>query len=301
MSSYGLEPSESVPLLTAWVSRLAVDTGIRALIIKGPLMAVQGLRPTRESGDVDLWVDPAQVDRYFALLESHGWAGVVNDRPSILPPHARTLRHESWACELDLHDRFPGFFADRFEVFERLWELRTVASLAAVPVTTLARSGNAVVLALHLLRDLRAGRPANEFRFLVDSVSGFTPAERRTMTELVAACGANETMAPFLEAGDLVPLPSRAASIRDLDDWHLLTQTHGAPTVYWLHRLSRTPWRRRPALLWRAFWLSDVQIRDEAGAEVTAWAMLRARLRRLRRGLRTLPRAVRLVLSNRNG
>jgi hypothetical protein len=297
-----LRPTESVPLLSAWVSRLAARSGVRALVIKGPLMAVQGLRRERDSGDVDLWVDPSRWEEFGGLLEGYGWSRVQNDRPGILPDHARTMRHERWACELDLHDRFPGFFADPADVFDRLWELRTHERLAGAEVTTATRAGNAAVLALHLLRDLRPGAVHDEYAFLIEVTKGFTAEEQLVLRELVASCGANETLAPFLDATGLTPLPGLVVPTRDLDDWTLLTRTRGAPTVYWLHRISRTPWWRWPGLIWRSFWMTDQQIRSEdPDAGTSAWAMLRFRLRRLRRGVAMLPRAAWLVVSSRRG
>jgi hypothetical protein len=297
-----LTPQESIPLLSAWVSRLGQEAGIRLLVIKGPVAALQGLRVERESGDVDVWVEPSRRDDYVERLKSFDWYVLVNDRPTILPVHAVTMRHDRWACELDVHDRFPGFFADRGEVFDRLWEQRAIETVAGAPVATLSRAANAVVLALHLLRDLRPGRPREELTHLVGTVGGFTADERRVVTELIAGCGANETAAPFLREAGLTPLPATAVPGRDLRDWHLMTNTHGAPTVYWVHRLSRTSWWRWPAVLWRSFWMTDEQIRQaEPTRDSSQRSLMGARLRRLRRGLGMLPQALRMVRSRSDG
>ena len=89
MPEAALLPEESVPLLTAWVSRLGADLGVRTLVIKGPLMAAQGLRTERASNDVDVWVDPARFSEFTATLERFGWRRVFTDaRHTILPQHS---------------------------------------------------------------------------------------------------------------------------------------------------------------------------------------------------------------------
>ena len=298
----GLRPHESVVLLTGWVVRLAETIGIRALVIKGPAMAQQGLRPERESADVDLWVDPARLDDLVAALEAYGWhLRYESVRHWIVPEHSRTLRQDRWACELDVHDRFPGFFADRHDVFEALWARRTTAEVGGVEVPVSDRVGNAAILALHALRDLRPGRVADDLAFLAEVVArDFTPAEQTALRDLVARCGANDTLAPFLETTGLEPVPGVEVSPADLEDWRILTVGHHAPSLAWVHLLRRTPWWAWPAVAWRAFWLNPIELAVSEPRVRDGMSLTRARVRRLQRGLLLLPRAVRIVVLHRN-
>ena len=153
-SSHELALTEAVPLAHALVARVAGDHDVRVLFIKGPAAAEQGLRPHRGSVDVDVLVDPRQRGLLAAALDELGW---VDENPylspTVLPQHSLTHRHESWPCELDLHDRFPGFFADPQAVFETLWLRRTTVRVAAQDIPAPDRAGHALVLALHSLRD----------------------------------------------------------------------------------------------------------------------------------------------------
>ena len=164
-SSHELALAEAVPLAHALVARAARDHDVRVLFIKGPVAAEQGLRPRRPSVDVDVLVDPMRRGLLAAVLDDLGW---VDENPylspTVLPQHSLTHRHHSWPCELDLHDRFPGFFADPQAVFEALWARRTTVRVAGQDIPAPDRAGHALVLALHSLRDpheaWRQSRPA---------------------------------------------------------------------------------------------------------------------------------------------
>ena len=298
----GLTPHESVPLLTAWVSRLGADLGIRTLVIKGPLMAIQGLRTERASNDVDVWVDPAQFAEFASALQSHGWVRrFVGDRHWIVPEHSFTMRRESWACELDVHHAFPGFFAPPQFVFEEFWDVRAPAVAAGADVIACNRVGNAAILALHGLRDLRPGPSTDDLHYLASAVKSFSPDERHALAALVAACGANQTSAQFLSLAGLSALPGLDATDEQLEDWRVLTSGHGAPSVAWLDALKKAPPWQWPTWVWRAFWLNEVELREaEPWAPRGALGLWRARLHRLRRGFQALPASIRIVLLRRD-
>jgi hypothetical protein len=294
---------ESVPLLTAWVARLASDLGIRALAIKGPVAAQQGLREPRTSIDVDLWVDPSRHLEYCGVLEQHGWSRrFVGDRHWVLREHSFTMRHAHWACELDVHEYFPGFFAAPQSAFDHLWARRTTADVAGAPVLAVDRVGQAAVLAVHCLRDLRPGMPVHELEYLETLVrDDFDDHERADLARAVAACGANETLRPFLDAVHLAPMPGPRATAAQLEDWRVVTAGHFAPSVAWVDALRKARVREWPAVVWRAFWLNETEIRQvEPGVGSGWWGLLWGRIRRLGRGLRMLPRAVRIVVLRRD-
>ncbi len=72
--------AEGVPLAHTLVDRVARDQGIRALLIKGPILAIQGLREPRQSGDVDVLCEPARVRDLTDALGDLGWE-VFNEDP----------------------------------------------------------------------------------------------------------------------------------------------------------------------------------------------------------------------------
>ena len=74
----------------------------------------------------------------------------------LLPLHSTTLRNPRWGCELDVHNRFPGFLADPSDVFEALWERRTTVTIAHQDIPCPDPSSHAVIAALHWLRDGRS-------------------------------------------------------------------------------------------------------------------------------------------------
>jgi hypothetical protein len=67
-------------------------------------------------------------------------------------------------------------------------------------------------------------------------------------------------------------------------------------SVGWVEELRRTPLRRLPGRLWHAVVLTEAEIRHEQPAAAPGpWGLFVARLRRLRYGVRALPRAVHVV------
>lgn len=292
--------SEAVPLAHALVDRVARDADVRVLFIKGPTAVEQGLREPRTSLDVDALVDPARRHLLAERLTELGWVDEhPYTSPTVLPMHSLTHRHRAWPCELDLHDRFPGFFADPQQVFERLWEDRANVTVAARDIPCPEPAGQALVLALHALRDPHGAAKAHELSDLAERVSTYaTDDSLRHLAELARDLGAADTAAPFL---DLVGAPAVGRGTTkpaDLHDWRLRTQPANTTAVSWVHELRRLPWYRWPGYLWYAATLSDVELRlAEPNLPPGRLPLLRARVRRLRRGLAALPKAVRSVSS----
>jgi hypothetical protein len=290
--------SEAVPLAHALVDRVAHEEGVRILFIKGPTAAEQGLRAPRTSLDVDALVDPSRRHLLAGRLSELGW---VDDHPytspTVLPMHSLTHRHRGWPCELDLHDRFPGFFAEPQEVFERLWERRRSVIVAAHDIPCPDPAGQTLVLALHALRDPKDARKADELTALVAQVvADATEASLAELAELARALGAADTAAPFLERVGAPPVGRGTTDQRDLRAWHLRTQPPTTTAVSWVHQLRGLPWYRWPGYLWYAATLSEVELRlAEPNLPPGRGPVMRARVRRLRRGLGALPAAVRAV------
>jgi hypothetical protein len=287
--------SEAVPLAHALVSRIASDLEVRILFIKGPTAQLQGLRLPRSSVDVDALVDPERRHLLADRLTGLGWVDEhPYTSPTLLPMHSLTHRHPSWPCELDLHDRFPGFFAEPQVVFERLWEGRATVEVAAQAIPCPDRTGQALVLALHALRDPHDPGKAAELTSLVDRVGEVAdPAFLRDLAELAHDLGAADTAAPFLDRVGAPAVGRGSTRAADLRAWQLRTEPD-ASVVGWVDELRRLPWRRRPQFLWYAAFLTEDELRlDDPGLPEGRRAVAGARIARLRRGLGALPRALR--------
>jgi Uncharacterised nucleotidyltransferase len=283
--------AEAVPLAHALVGRIADDVDVRVLFIKGPTAELQGLRVTRSSVDVDALVDPARRHLLADRLTELGWVDEhPYTSPTLLPMHSLTHRHPSWPCELDLHDRFPGFFAEPQVVFDRLWARRTTVQVAGQDIPCPDPPGQTLVLALHALRDPHDPGRAGDLTRLVERVRASATAESvRDLADLARDLGAADTAAPFL---DRVGAPAAGrGSTRpvDLRAWALRTDPDASVTG-WVDELRRLPWRERPRFLWYAAFLTEDELRlDDPSMPPGRAAVVRARLARLRRGLRAVP------------
>jgi len=260
--------------------------------------AEQGLRPVRPSVDVDVLVDPMRRGLLAAVLDDLGW---VDENPylspTVLPQHSLTHRHESWPCELDLHDRFPGFFADPQAVFETLWPRRTTVRVAGQDISAPDRVGHGLVLALHSLRDPHEASRQVDLHDLEQRLDGdLTADDLRDLAVLARTLGAADTAAPFLRALGASPIGLGSTSAADLRAWRLRTEPSDTTAVSWVEELRHLPPRAWPRYLWYAAWLSERELRmAEPDLPDDRSALARARWRRLRRGLNALPAALRSV------
>ena len=246
-----------------------------------------------QSVDVDVLVHPADRTRLLAGLDRHGWAVAVQSTSARgFTQHSVTVQHPSWICEIDVHDRFPGFLADPAVVFEALWERRETSTLAGRGVSCPDMLGHAQIAALHWLRDGRLHEPRLDF--LCRTLDARLDATgRRDLVELAARTGSVGTLRPMFDSLGITDLPSSGF---DETEWRIRTASTALKSVGWVLELSQAPWRRLPARLLHALVLTEDEIRlAQPDAAPGAWGLFRARLRRLRRGLRDMPRAFALV------
>ncbi|WP_223945479.1 nucleotidyltransferase family protein [Arthrobacter sp. StoSoilB20] len=299
--SVTLPVAVATPLAYALVDRIATVHGVRVLAIKGPLLEKLGLRTHKISTDADILVEPAKMSEFCEILARHGW----NDRdvrfsPSILEPHSRTLIHEKWPSDIDVHSYFPGFFGPAGEVFDLLWETRTQVELANVRVNTASREANAVIALLHLHRNspnveehrqhdeimtaLRADKvPAQAAALsLLADVGRFRSILERELREL----GVGGTF------DDLTP--------QEQSRWEINRQTSSeATTGSWLYAITVAGWKSKIKVFFRAIYPSNDELRKDPGmAESDSSRLVAARVRRLARGIRTLPSAALSILKN---
>ena len=283
---------EAVPLAHALLLRVAQDSDVRVLFIKGPAAVAQGLRSSGTSTDVDALVDPLRLERLRERLAELGW---VDPHPHSTPTasdYSRTHRHPSWPCELDLHVTFPGLYADRRAVFERLWARRATVGVAGQMIACPDVQAHTLILALNCLRDpLRPGKSAALEALAERVTTTFSPEALTEIGELARAVGASDTSAPFLA---MVSAPNSglgSTSEADLQAWRLRTQPAWRVAT-WLQGLGQQPIRSRPAYLWRALVLSEAELRA-AHPELppSRKALAKMRWQRLKRGVSMAPAA----------
>ena len=291
-----LSASEALELIPALCAHLAGVLDVRVLLIKGPVATQQGLRTDHVSVDVDLLVDPSGFGAFLAGLGKLGWARRVEPRRSeVLARHSATLRHPAWPCELDIHSYYPGFLGPPALVFDAVWERHDMALLAGRQVPVASTAANAAILALHALRDEASGQPHDAYLDLVEHVTVLSAEQKIEISHLAGRTGAHRTLSAFLQ--DIGAPSSLEASAEDplaARDWHLMSVGAEVTGVASLVELRRSqPWRW-PGILWRAFMLDEEELNatDElrGAGTVSLWA---ARLRRLARGLKGLPSALR--------
>ncbi|WP_372727432.1 nucleotidyltransferase family protein [Nocardioides sp.] len=278
------------------VARVACDTGVRALAIKGPILGLQGLRGSKMSRDVDFLVHPRDMRSLVGALRRVGW--FVDDgfrAPSVTRSHSIVMRHAEWPCEIDLHHRFPGFLASPDFVFEFLWECRTSAELAGASMACCDVMTHGSLAALHYIRDRATGSRSSEFDELLAGMDRqLTSADKVELGARVARLGATETLRSVLE---LLDVPVEAAAEFDTDaemlEWRLAVNATTLTSLGWVVALRGSGLRRWPSILWQAAWLNEADLRRaEPSLGLGRAPLLVARMRRLGRGLRALPRAI---------
>ena len=289
---------ESAPLVHALVSRAASDIGLRVLAIKGPALALQGLRADRPSADVDVLVHPDELDQFIQHMVGMGWfKGLVASAPVVRPSHSVDLLSEFWPTGIDVHHYFPGFMADAGDVFDLLWARRCKVDLAGVAVPACDRVAHTALAALHYLRDPQSPMYGTRLSDLTKRAQH--TLTQRDMLDLIALAeetGAVGPLRPFLSAlvipGSQIPAPSDAHQA----EWEFWV--NAPESTQWLLLLKQTPLRDWPRTIWYALMLTDVEVRVLLGSRDEAATITQLRLRRLRRGARTMPKAL-LTLARR--
>ncbi len=298
MATTTLHQPEAVLLAHALVARLAQEAGARILFIKGPTAVALGVRPDRPSTDVDVLADRAGFVALCAALEECGWqrrnAGTgLRHAADLAFEHSAHFIHPQWPCDLDVHFSFPGFLAPESEVFEALWTARTTVEVAGRSVPTPSAPGQALVVALHALRDSEKATSQQDLATLRDGVSGWPPGTRAQLTELAAATGASDSAGSFLEeVGAAVPTDDQRYAAR-LADWR--ARQHGfGPSTMWLVELRRAPWKDKPATLLRALVPPPAHLVGSYDAtDLSRGRLTVLHLQRWGRGLASMPGALR--------
>ncbi|UFS57857.1 nucleotidyltransferase family protein [Subtercola endophyticus] len=294
---------EAVDLATAWVSYRAARLGIRTLVLKGPVAAQQRLRAQKLSADVDVLVEPHQVQRLAAELETAGWQERFTPAiPWLIELHSTTLIHENWPIDIDVHHYWPGFLGDRTVIFDELWNTRSRHEIAGITVFAPDRVSNSLVLALHALRRPAAESRLDEIPILVKAVQreGITTDQ---LTSRALALGATQTARPFLRRLGAV-IPTDLSPSEELRLWNLNANSKGH-TRAWLLAVAQAPWHTKTAVLFRAAFPRPSELRGLHPELEPGWrGLIRGWVNRIANGLREIPRAIsevsRFAAVNRN-
>lgn len=295
-SAVQLRIGDAVQLATALSQHVAHAAGIRTLVIKGPLAETQGLRPPRQSQDVDLLVDPARFDDLLDAFREYGWTPRPTPGfPLMLDLHSRTLVHPRWNCDIDIHHYWPGFIGDAGHIFDWLWDRRQALPIAGVDVDTPGLADSALVLALHSLREAghadTGSRLLREYAAVVERV-GSDEGLARAVFGSAQETGSLQTARPLLLAIGF-DVPEDTNPSEELRRWQLHVYARHRMTA-WLLEVRTAPFPRKLLVVWRAVFPTaealraiDPQIGDGARELIAGWG------RRLARGLRLGPQAIR--------
>lgn len=290
----GLPAEAGLPLVSVLIERIADQHGLRTLTIKGPAAALQGLRPRRDSMDVDVLPHPDDLDALLAAMGQHGWRPVpVDDRLGIFPLHAVTMIHDSWPCTVDVHRWYPGMARDGRQAFDALWPAVDHVDLAHTPVRVPSPAHHRVLLLLTALREPWQHRHDT----LLTSVELRWRSEREERRETFAAAeamGALPALRPFFERTqpDDEPTPDWDAYGTPPREWLLITHTEHPGTLR-LAQLVHAPWRLKVRMALAAVAPSADGLAYSApslSAEASPAEIRRARLNRLKKKL-SQPRA----------
>lgn len=145
-------------LLYAIVAKVAADAGIDLVFIKGPMQHRQGLRDREHSGDIDVWVRPADQQRLTAAMYPWGWRPVHGLLAGTsVESHSQTLWPSAWGSSIDVHTRYPGMNLDPELAFEALLAEAETWSFAGTKALVPSRPVSALLRALHDVRPYNSG------------------------------------------------------------------------------------------------------------------------------------------------
>lgn len=291
-----LAVDDACDLAAAWIDTLAGRRGIRSLLIKGRSLSHHGLREPRVSADVDVLVEPARFEELCSAVQAAGWRERQRTAVgAVWADHSRTFIHSEWPCDIDVHRYFPGFLEDRDSVFETLWAGRESMCVAHHAVAIPSRNASILITILHQLRDGRARVDQDELSRVTSAT--LTSAQRRDLASLALATGALEPAREVLLGMGMTDadLPRRVLDSA-VQDWTARIEADASGAYYWLLLIRSAPLGARAGLLMRALWppRSDLLINDP-GMTDTPSGRLKARVARLPKGMRGIPRAVRAL------
>jgi hypothetical protein len=282
VTELNLAISEARDVLAAVVARVAQDAHLDVLLIKGPSLALHGLRGERAWGDVDVLVRPEHVSPLRRELAASGWEAFneTPDYPLITLPHAITLIHPRWHTEIDVHTFLPGSYAEPATTFEHLWASRTHLQLAHQPVLCTGQIGSALVAALNLERTSTSPRTRDEVLHWRAAVSAWPDADRIALATLAAECRAADVLTQLFDAAGVPATGHGAITPQEWNDWHDRVGREAHRGYVWVRAIRRAPVREKPRLVIRAL-TYDPAATERGEPQPTGWARVRHVTRRL--------------------
>ncbi len=271
-------------LVYALVQSVADAASIDLVFIKGPVLHKQGLREREHSGDVDLWVAPGRLDRLTCDLRPWGWR-VQPGHWSLLPNfHSVTLESSaSWACELDLHRRFPGVALDDDAAFSAVSSHTAAMGFAGVRSAVPTVDASAVLAALHLLRPSPgAETDSHDYEVAAELLRRGSPQSLHAARELAAFGGLSRSVT--------IAFPDEAIDTRFAplsEDWLLYARP--SKSLLYLRGLRLLSWRDRAQALRSILWpSSEYVMSNRVALGLPRVGLLRARLERILRAVRAV-------------
>lgn len=224
---------DAVLLGHALVAREASRLGIAALLIKGPLAHDLKVRRRRRSADVDVLVRPTDRSTLCEALVEKGWrARPTGGGPRFFALHSETMYHPQWPCDIDVHDSYPGFFADPAHVFDELWSDRREHCVGGVEVWSPSPEASALILALHALRNDRDLRSDNELDDVIEFAKA-TPGRIEAMQDLAREARATEALEPIWDR--LGCAVARDLTERERRAWDLVRRSpEDSSILHWI-------------------------------------------------------------------
>jgi hypothetical protein len=279
---------ESVTLGYALVQWVADSESIRVLFLKGLIVERQGLRRSRVPADVDVLVEPDQIDRLVAALAPYGWtARPDSTAPRFFEIHSRSLINDDWPSDIDVHDYYPGLFADASIVFDELWRTHETIEIAGREVIVPDRLSSACILAAHAVRNSSHARSAAELDYLVDVLTR-PPADqnRAQIDRLSITFRARETLRPWLlnlgidaSADDLTTAERRS--------WVLLLSGNDTTSFHWWVHWHQARWWRKPQITVEILAVAARRLVQSPAAFRDTWRSRKHEFRDAREAMRT--------------
>lgn len=269
-------------LVNSMVGSLARDNGIDLLVIKGPVLAWQGIREKKHSGDVDVWVDPTQIDRLSILLAKWGWVSENDIWDGTDLNHSSALNQTKWGCQIDLHREFPGIGVSREEAFRILIDHSEEIDFAGVTLRCPDREFHVVISALHALRP-EVGHGGNQGGLkkataVLEAVGPLSIECAEQLDALAALDPALRAAFPEHDFREPGPLPA---------NWTWRAQDN--KLVGYLMAMRRLSWWQRLTFVRKVLWPNAEVVKasnDLVGGDTGS--VLQLRVRRFRRGFSEL-------------
>lgn len=269
----GAPPGVRIRFAHATIQHLADRCGADVLHIKGVAIDRSIASATRVGSDADVLVRPSHVGALLSEMGKHGWDVRSTFETGSPFGHAVTLTHALWGFA-DVHRHFPGIGAPPERAFDRLWQDRSLTTIAGMPCPVPSAAAQALILVLNAAR---AGGHAQ-----VDLDAAWTGATEARKDEIRALRDELEAHVGFAAAtGGLEDF----RDAREYDLWRL-TVEGGTRMEEWVARIRATPSRREALrLAWRAPQVNVDHLAYRLGRRPTRTDVVREFLARPARGL----------------